>query len=263
MFNKLTQFTLILAFTSFCVSAQVSPQTKPNRIEESTSMRVVQPLFSKSSLIPAKNNEGEIKDSRSSRNKVVIGKGSTGDDILSKNKINQKIPGNTPSLVFDTTEQNSPPTDPSLAVGPNHVVAVFNTGYRIFDKNGNALTGNLSPDNFFSSGSCCDLTISYDNAVDRWVMSILYSSDGHVEVAVSQGPDPINDAWSVYSFANVSDYQKLSVWSDGYYMTANVNSGSAGTSDVIFVMDRAAMIAGEPSATLVTFPLPGISTSGF
>ena len=265
MFNKLTQFTLILAFASFCVSGQVLQQTKPNRVEKSTSMRVVSSLKNKSQLIPAKMTEGEIKDARSSRNKIIIGKGSEGDDILARSphRLTQKVPGTPPSLVFDTTEQNGQPTDPSLAVGPQHVIAVFNTGWRIFDKNGNALTSEISPDNIFSSGSCCDLTISYDHAADRWVMSILYASDGHVEVAVSQGPDPINDAWSVYSFANVSDYQKLSIWSDGYYMTANVNSDSAGTSDVIFVMDRAAMIAGEASTTLVTFPLPGIRTNGF
>ncbi|RZS99397.1 proprotein convertase P-domain-containing protein [Aquimarina brevivitae] len=265
MLKKLNLISVLVLLLGISTYGQVNETIKPNRIEQSSSLRIVQPLNSKSQLIPAKKSAGEIKDARSSRNKVVIGKGSTGDDKLSKNpnKLNQKVPGTPPSLVFDTAESNSQPTDPSLAVGRTQVIAVFNTGFKVFDKNGNALTGDLSPDNLFSPGSCCDLTISYDHTVDRWVMSILYGTDGHVEVAVSQGPDAVNDAWSVYSFDNVNDYQKLSVWSDGYYMTANVNSGSAGTSDVIFVMDRTAMLAGEPTATLVTFPLPGISTNGF
>ncbi|MHA7056682.1 proprotein convertase P-domain-containing protein [Aquimarina sp. M1] len=245
--------------------AQTSNPVKARAHWQSSSMRVVTPLAAKSNLIPAVDKNEEMKDGRMSKINPIIGKGSTGDDILSKNKnkIEQKVPGRTPELVFDSVTSSSQPTDPSIGTGPNHVIAVFNTGYRIFDKSGVALTAALSPDNLFSSGSCCDLTVSYDNAADRWVLSILYSSDGHVEVAVSQGPDPINDNWAVYSFANINDYQKLSVWSDGYYMTANVNSGSAGTNDAVFVMDRTAMLAGEATAEIVAFPLPGIATAGF
>ncbi|KAA1246324.1 T9SS type A sorting domain-containing protein [Aquimarina sp. RZ0] len=259
-------FFLVLQLL-FCLSISTYAQTKPNRIEQSISMRVVTPLASKSNLIPVKKISGEIKDGRSYANKIIIGKGSTGDDTLAKSphKLTGKVPGTPPSFVFDTFERDRQgPIDPSLAVGPKHMVGVYNTAWRVFDKSGNALTDAMSPEELFSPNSCCDLTISYDNAADRWVMSILFSGDGHVEVAVSQGPDPINDAWSVYSFQNIQDYQKLSVWSDGYYMTANANNGpSLGTSDSIFILDREAMLAGEDTATLISFPLPGISTTNF
>ncbi|MBW1295851.1 proprotein convertase P-domain-containing protein [Aquimarina litoralis] len=271
MFKNSLLLIPLLLFISLGTFAQTKPGAKPNSYSKSTSMRVAPPISSKKTLIPPKNSDEEIrdgrysKDNRRSKGKLIIGKGSTGDDILAKaqNSYSQRIPGLDPELVFDTTEKNSQPTDPSLAIGPDHVLAVFNTGWRIFDKTGNPLTAEISPNNIFSPNSCCDLTISYDNAADRWVMSILYSTDGHVEVAVTQGPDPINDAWSVYSFDNIQDYQKVSVWSDGYYMTANVNSGSAATSDAVFALERDAMLAGAASAQIIAFPLPGIATDGF
>ncbi len=256
-------FLLLLVLCSFFGYSQNSNKTKPNITTKSTSMRVVSSLESKSFLIPAKKFNGEVLDRRYSRNVIVSKKGSTGDDLLvKKNKTTRRIMGKAAELVFESASSNISPSDPSGAVGLNHYVAVFNTGFRVFDKNGTALTGQLSPDNIFSSGSCCDLTISYDNAADRWVMSILYVDD-HVEVAVSQTENPVTTAWSVYSFSNVNDYQKLSVWSDGYYMTANVNSSSAGTANSIFVLERDEMLAGNTSAQMIAFPLPGISTSGF
>ena len=76
----------------------------------------------------------------------------------------------------------------------------------------------------FSTDGCCDITISYDNNADRWVLSMLKKNGAGVQVAVSDGPDPINDGWTVYSYNEISDYQKLSIWRDGYYMTDNDKS---------------------------------------
>ncbi|MGY3792254.1 proprotein convertase P-domain-containing protein [Aquimarina sp. 433] len=271
MFKNSLLLIPLLLLVSLGTFAQTKPSAKPNFYSKSTSMRVAPPISSKKTLIPAKSSDQEIRDgrysedNRSSKGKIIIGKGSKGDDILAKaqKSYSKRVPGLDPEIVFDTTEQNSQPTDPSLAVGPDHVIAVFNTGYRIFGKDGNALTGDLSSDNIFTAANvCCDLTVSYDNAADRWVMSILFFN-GNVEVAVSQGPDPINDAWSVYSFANIEDYQKVSVWSDGYYMTANVNSATAATADAVFTLERDAMLAGAATAQIIAFPLPGIATDGF
>ena len=58
----------------------------------------------------------------------------------------------------------------------------------------------ISPNpTIFTSGGCCDLTASYDNAADRWILSFLTFGSG-VQVAVSDGPDPVNDSWTVYSY---------------------------------------------------------------
>ncbi len=118
------------------------------------------------------------------------------------------------------------------------------------------MTGQISPNpTIFPNGGCCDLTISYDNAADRFVMTFLGNG---AQIAVSDGPDPVNDGWYVYTIPQISDYQKLSVWSDGYYITNNT-----GSTNKVYAMERDKMLVGDPSAGVIGFPLPGIVTSGF
>ena len=78
-----------------------------------------------------------------------------------------------------------------------------------------------------------------------------------LQVAVSDGPDPINDGWYNYNISAINDYQKLSVWSDGYYMTDNTSSTNR-----VWAMEREEMLAGN-TAQILGFNLPGIQTSGF
>lgn len=258
--------TLLFFLLSFIFSANAqNDKTKATLISKAASFKIAPSINSRTDLILAiLDDDSEVQDGRSSRHVIIPSKGNKSDDILAKkpHTLSKKIDARTPSLVFDAIASSSAPTDPSGAVGPNHYLVVFNTGFRIFDKQGIALTTELSPDNIFSSGGCCDLTISYDNAADRWVMSILYYN-GNVEVAVSKSSNPVTTQWNVYTFTNIQDYQKLSVWSDGYYMTANAYSNSASTSNVVFAFEKDQMIAGNPNAQMVAFPLPGIVTSGF
>ena len=215
---------------------------------------------------PDLTSDKEMPDGRSRRSSkidVVIGKGSKGDDLLAKhpNKLKGAIHNRTPELVFETGQSGSSPTDPAGAVGPNHYISVINTAFQIFDKSGNSLTGGLVSPNptIFPSRGCCDLTASYDNDADRWVLTFL---GGGAQVAVSDGPDPVNDGWTVYTYSIVNDYQKLSIWRDGYYMTDN-NSGSP---NKIHVFERSAMIDAASAGTtpqIVSFNLPGLITSGF
>lgn len=226
---------------------------------ESLPMYYVPSLASRSHLIPAEYTEEEAKDRRSIRNKVVIGKEKQDTDdyyVLNRHETEQSIRVMPPSIVFDAYSSGSQPTDPSMAIGLDHVFVVYNTGYRIFDKSGTALTGQLAVTNIFSGGGCCDLTASYDTAANRWVISYLFGN-GNVQVAVSDGPDPINNGWYVYTYTGVNDYQKLSVWSDGYYITANVGTRR------VWALERDEMLAGSTTASFQTFTLTGIQTSGF
>ena len=200
----------------------------------------------------------EAADKRSLGNTVIIGKDrQTKDDYFLRNRheSSQSVRVAPPTVVFDAYQSGSTPTDPSMAIGPNHVFVVFNTGFAIYDKSGNLLAGPLSPNpTIFPSSGCCDLTASYDAAADRWVISFL---GGGAQVAVSDGPDPINDGWYNYNIGAINDYQKLSVWSDGYYMTDNT-----GSSNKVWAMERAEMLLGN-SAQILGFNLPGLQTSGF
>lgn len=217
-------------------------------------------LAEKGELPPSREKiGGQIEDGRAFPHKVLIGKDPQIEDdffVRNPNLLEQTIPGREPDLVFDAYASGSQPTDPDMAIGPNHVVVTFNTGFRIFDKDGNPLTGQIAPNpTIFPNGGCCDLTVSYDSAADRWVLSFL---GGGAQIAVSDGPDPINDGWFNYNIPQINDYQKLSVWSDGYYMTDNT-----GSNNKVWALNRTQMLAGVPGAQILGFNLPGIVTSGF
>ena len=255
--NKLSAITLVLPFLlSTFIFGQTPDRIGPIETGTSQEMYEVPSLASKwNELIPYVDVEKEMQDGKATPYDIVAGKGSSGEDLLAENQgeLYQKIQAKTPSIVFTSAFSSSSPTDPAGAVGPNHYVAVFNTGFRVFDKEGEALTAQLSPANVFGIGSfCCDLTVSYDAAADRFVMSIL--GNGWT-VAVSQGPDPINDGWYVYNWGTGSDYQKLSIWSDAYYVTDNPPA--------LHALERDAMIAGDQTAQFVAFSLPGLPGTGF
>ncbi|MEM7084828.1 MAG: proprotein convertase P-domain-containing protein [Bacteroidota bacterium] len=220
-------------------------------------------------LTPATVKEPkEAQDGRAYhiKREIIPGKGRQAD-ILSQepHELSQKIPGRTPDLLWTGATSNSQPTDPSLAVGPDHVFVVFNTGFAIYDKDGNTLVGQTAPNPaIFPSSGCCDLTVSYDPVAvsvgnptpGRWVLSFL---GGGAQVAVSDGPDPVNDGWNVYNINTINDYQKLSVWSDGYYVSDQSNGNR------IYAMERQAMIEGEPAGnvSIQGFSLPNFNNQGF
>jgi subtilisin-like proprotein convertase family protein len=255
--NFFISVLFVLFFTS--VYSQDKQSLKPSYIGKVTSMVHVPSIASRWALTPAKTDVEIIQDGRASGNIVVPGKDPQKEDdffVKNPNPMEQKIAGKAANLVFDAYSSGSQPTDPSLAVGPNHVFVVFNTGFIIYDKKGNALTSELAPNpTIFPDGGCCDLTVSYDAAADRWVVTFLGSG---AQIAVSDGPDPVNDGWYTYTIASISDYQKLSIWSDGYYMTDNTSS-----SDKVWALEREQMLLGNASAQVLGFDLPGIVTSGF
>lgn len=256
------KFYKLLALCSFLTVTTAAAQDSkgPNFVGQADKMYVMPSIASQENPPLYKDKVQEMKDRRYYKHQIVPGKDpqNTNDVFtLTTHELDKKIPGKAPSLVFDAAASSSQPTDPALAVGPNHVVAVFNTGFRIFDKSGNPLTGQLAPNSIFGVEGCCDLTASYDHVADRWVLSLLDISNG-AYVAVSKTNNPLTTAWNVYNYAAVNDYQKLSVWSDGYYMTDNTSA-----TNKIYAFERSKMLAGDPSAKIIGFPLPGIITSGF
>ena len=264
------QLHLFFALVGFTFTSVVSAQFlenkpgKPVNISKPISVVKVPSIASRATLSrPDLSREVEMQDGRASRYDIIPGKGSSGDDPLwQKSTKNQsRLVGKTPNLVFETASSGAQPSDPDGAVGPNHYVTVTNTAFQIFDKQGNSLTGGLlNTSVIFPQSGCCDLTISYDNLADRYVMSLLRVTTGskNIQVAISDGPDPVNDSWTVYAYEPVRDYNKLSVWRDGYYVTENTTQVKK-----VHVFERDKMIQGDPNAQIVSFELPGIVTSGF
>ncbi|CAL2087289.1 Fibronectin type-III domain-containing protein [Tenacibaculum sp. 190524A05c] len=256
------QLSIVLFLVSFIAMAQKTKH-KPFYQGKISSVEYVSPLSERSAdLVPFKNEFKEAKDKRSMGNEIVAGKDPQNqDDYFRRNKHpqEQSVRMRNAGLVFDTYSSNSQPTDPSLAVGPNHVMVVFNTGFMIYDKQGNELLGETAPNPaIFPSGGCCDLTVSYDNAADRWVLSFLNGAGAGAQIAVSDGPNPLTAGWYIYNISQIQDYQKLSVWSDGYYITDNTNG-----SNRVWALERSAMLAGNSNAGILGFNLPNIRTSGF
>jgi hypothetical protein len=122
-------FLLLLAVFSFTANAQ---EATPNVPTQATSVKVVTPVYVPS--IASRLNElvvsedtapREAHDKRSLGNSVIIGKDrQTQDDYFVRNKHEaaQSIRVAGPSLVFDAYSSASSPTDPDMAVGPNHVI---------------------------------------------------------------------------------------------------------------------------------------------
>ena len=259
--KKLT--ILVLSIFSTIAVGQIGDKTQPHYKGKIGSVEYVAPMMSRmNDIVPFVNTTKEAKDKRSIANQIVVGQDpQTQDDYFVRNRHpkEQSTRMANAGLVFDTYSSNSQPTDPSLAIGPNHVFVVFNTGFMIYDKSGNQLLGETAPNPaIFPSGGCCDLTVSYDNAADRWVLSFLNGAGAGAQIAISDGANPLTSGWYVYNVPQIADYQKLSVWRDGYYITENTSGANN-----IWALERDAMLTGDPNAQILGFSLPGIVTSGF
>lgn len=206
---------------------------------------------------------------RRGANMTIPGKGlPKGNDALVANQESAiRLDGKDPMLVFDANVSGYTPSDPTGAVGPNHFIGAWNVGFRIFDKSGNPLTDAASLGTLFPGNTQGDPIVFYDAEAERFVITEFNYSSSPVgygfSMAVCQGPDPVNDGWYIYTPVNgfltgsSPDYTKFSVWSDGYYVTANI-----GATNKVFAVEREEMLVGN-AAQFVAFPLPGITTSGF
>ncbi|NOU46433.1 MAG: T9SS type A sorting domain-containing protein [Bacteroidales bacterium] len=200
---------------------------------------------------------------RSGANMTVPGKGLPllGDPLVAAQKAAVNHPGKEPILVFDANTSSYTPSDPTGAVGPNHFIGGWNVGFRIFDKTGNPLTPAASLSTLFPGNTLGDPIVLYDAAADRFIITEFDQSPNGFNMAICQGSDPVNDGWYIYTTGLTSgqfpDYPKFSVWSDGYYITANISQTNR-----VFVAERDQMLIGE-QPQFIGFPLTGIRTSGF
>lgn len=182
-------------------------------------------------------------------------------------------------VTTDTTIQNfdgvtangSYPPDTDGDVSPDHYFQVVNVRYAIYNKNGVKLIGPSNNSTIFSglpnNSNDGDAIVLYDENADRWLFSQFslpnYPNGPFYEnVAISQTNDPTG-SWYRYqfTFSVMPDYPKISVWNDGYYMTIRKFSSGSGAwiGPAAVAMDRAKMLAGDPTASMVMFDLPSSS----
>lgn len=193
----------------------------------------------------------------------------------------------TPLVNFDgltnakNTDGRVTPPDPAGDVGPNHYVQAVNSMLQIFNKTGvslygpvttsvlwNGFTGNWSGHN---DG---DALVMYDELADRWIISQFAVDCGtfpnyteYELVAVSQTSDPTGAYYRyAFKFDYMPDYPKLGVWHDGYYISVNRfntnNSASPFIGAAMGVLERAKMLAGDPTAKMIYYKSETLGGSG-
>ena len=161
------------------------------------------------------------------------------------------------------------PPDTVGDVGPNHYIQAVNTSLGIYNKITGVRQVGLTFDSFFTGpiGTPCDnnndgdVVVLYDAAVDRWVVTDFawfnFNTGPFYQcIAVSQTDDPVAGGWYFYALradtegftGYLNDYPKLGVWSDGWYMSANmfqINPPALGFGGVrVWALDRTSMMSG-------------------
>lgn len=161
------------------------------------------------------------------------------------------------------TNFSTSPADPTVDVGPNHVVQMTNgpsgAYIRIFSKTGTPIGSQVYFDNFMGmAGGLGDPIVLYDERADRWLLSEFSASGNNLHIAISQTPDPSGAYYTfvVNSPGGFPDYPKYSIWEDAYIITANV-----GSSDV-YALDRTSMLAGTATNAQL-FTQSNFGTIGF
>ena len=154
------------------------------------------------------------------------------------------------------------PADPSVDVGPGHVVQMINGGsgsyIQVYNKTGGTIGGQVYFDNFMGMpGGAGDPIVLYDERADRWLLSEFSQTGNNMHVAISTTPDPTG-TYHTYSFNAPSfpDYPKYSIWNDAYIITTNENQSS------IYALNRTDLLAGTASAAQ-RFTMTNFGTIGF
>lgn len=164
---------------------------------------------------------------------------------------------------------NVTPSDMTAAIGDTEIIQWGNDQFTVFDLQGNNLlfegqnyvNGNILYAGLPNCGiwNYGDEVAQWDKIAHRWVMfEPVMVNPGRDCIAVSQTPDALG-SWYAYEFpvpngdTDLSDYPKLGVWPDGYYVSHNDfgPGGYAGTTPCAY--ERSKMLAGDPSAQQVCF----------
>ncbi|USN98241.1 MAG: hypothetical protein H6810_08625 [Phycisphaeraceae bacterium] len=166
------------------------------------------------------------------------------------------------------------PPDPTLAVGPNHVLITVNQTIAWYTKAGtlqfSAILGSQGNPGFFEPIGAGTFTFDpkcfYDYDTNRYVVLALetYSNSAYITIAVSDDDDP-NGIWHAYRTDAVLEADGTTFWWDypgfgydqqGYYVTGNLfglnQDGWGGAGFRCF--RKAPLLTGDPA---VYFTLRG------
>jgi List-Bact-rpt repeat protein/PASTA domain-containing protein len=176
-----------------------------------------------------------------------------------------------PGLSFDGIPYGAvctcAPPDTNGEAGLTQYVQSVNSGIAVFDKATGALAlGPVTIQTLWSGlGGVCetngegDPVVLYDQLANRWLISqfagVSYPTDECIAVSTSSDATGSYYRYDFHLGSSFFDYPHLGVWPDGYYMTMNVFDPVSQhyLGPMPFAFDRAAMLAGSPSASFVEY----------
>ncbi len=149
--------------------------------------------------------------------------------------------------------------DASLAVGPDHIVAVVNRAYEIYDKWGNYLAGPVSLYTFWYDVPNCEYMnienskVLYDEEHDRFVMTA-NGSNKSLCVACSHNENPVG-IWRRYGYhMTVGDqtfeFPQAGIGRDALYVGANIFTPSAFVESRVYALDKSELYVGIPTGAV-------------
>jgi hypothetical protein len=183
----------------------------------------------------------------------------TSDAVLTGDTILQNFEGLSNLSTFV-------PPDPCGDAGPDHYFQMVNLSCAIYNKSGVRILGPFSSGSIWNgmphNSNNGDGIVLYDENANRWFISQFSlpnfpNAPFYQMIAVSQTPDPTGSwfRWE-FSFADLPDYPKFGIWTDGYYLSFNrIRSGMVYEGTGAAAFDRTAMLSGDPAARMILFQL--------
>ncbi len=196
------------------------------------------------------------------------------DPVIQDSFENPATLGVTIGLNFDGVDGQAAggviPPDTNGAVGDKQYFMMTNFAFQIYDKTTgkselgpayiHTLWGNFGGQCGTQDGG--DPVVLYDHLANRWLIEQLeYFSSYQICIAVSQ-TDDATGKWNLYAYtfsSGLTDYPKLGVWPDAYYLAFNFFGPGDGEP---CAWNRAAMLAGKKNPALICFN-PNSSDMGF
>lgn len=165
--------------------------------------------------------------------------GPEGSNLFVDRSVSSDFPPGPPPITIASFQGNNLssgfPPDPIMAVGPNHIMHLINSSFRISDKQGNTLK-TIQADSWFgttiSNPGAFDPKVFYDHHVGRWVMvwdnQNATTQTAYFLVSVSDDSNPLG-VWfnwalpsNVYGSSNSGtwqDYESAGYDAQAYYIT--------------------------------------------
>jgi len=267
--NFIAILLIILPFLSFSQSFEYSAVKKAVKFDISKKLKNVEPIPPgqiksnwKNGLVPNKFDFHEKVSPRTSL---------SGPDPLLQKRMTELR--DAPEVVenFNGISNNYgvAPPDTQGDVSLDHYFQMVNNGFKIWDKSGNTVYGpadNITLWNGFpgpwSGTNDGDPIVLYDEYADRWIasqFSLPYGANNgpyYELVAVSATNDPTGE-WYRYAFEfdKMPDYPKFGVWHDAYYLTINQFESGSWHGGGVCILDRDAMLDGDPDAEMLLFDI--------